>query len=286
MSEINSNVENYQTDIEVDQTKKLTLINPNIFPSQQLNTSQVPAILPVFASNKISVRNMLYDEEFVFEEPSSAELEAAGETERAAEDAYDQAYMKLIQEKFPKIYPPELPKSETIEPENMKNLMDDNNFFTRKINEFTDKIGNGKFEYISDKYEKEMLVNAWQAITFTHNWDFVAQDISSFMWSKDPRINVIAMKMQELGYDGHSGSSFGCTMRNMQYLAKHGEEKFKQLFGVTDNQEEVFQDIDPELQPYEHEDAMEYEQRLKRLIKRREDKKKREDKLLDYMGGY
>jgi hypothetical protein len=272
---MNLNVENYQVN---DPTKKLTLINPNVFPSQELNTSQVPEILPVFATNKISIRNMLYDEEFILEEPSSAELESAGETERAAEDAYDQAYMKLIQEKFPKIYPPELPKSETIEPENMKNLRNDNNFFTRKINEFTDKIGNGKFEYISNKYEKEMLVNAWQAITFTHNWDFVAQDISSFMWSNDPSINVIAMKMQELGYDGHSGCSFGLTMRNMQYLVKHGEEKFKQLFGVTDNQEEV--------EPYENEDAMEYEERLKQLIKRREDNKKREDKLLDYMGGY
>jgi hypothetical protein len=33
--------------------------------------------------------------------------------------------------------------------------------------------------------------------------------------------------MEELGYGGHSGASFGCTMRNMQYLAEHGEEKFK-----------------------------------------------------------
>jgi hypothetical protein len=33
--------------------------------------------------------------------------------------------------------------------------------------------------------------------------------------------------MVELGYDGHSGCSFGYTMRIMQYIAKYGEEKYK-----------------------------------------------------------
>ena len=75
-----------------------------------------------------------------------------------------------------------------------------------------------------------MMTNAWQAITFSNNWDFVTQDIDSFMWSDDPRIDKITEKMCELGYDGHSGSSFGCTMRNMQFLAQKGEEEFKKLF--------------------------------------------------------
>jgi hypothetical protein len=74
-----------------------------------------------------------------------------------------------------------------------------------------------------------MMTNAWQAITQTNNWDFVAEDIDSFMFSEDPRITQISIKMKELGY-GHSGCSFGCTMRNMQYLAQKGEDKFKQLF--------------------------------------------------------
>jgi hypothetical protein len=33
--------------------------------------------------------------------------------------------------------------------------------------------------------------------------------------------------MEQLGYYGHSGSSFGLTMRTMQYIARNGEEKFK-----------------------------------------------------------
>jgi hypothetical protein len=88
-------------------------------------------------------------------------------------------------------------------------------------------LGNGQFEYINDVHSREMLVNAWQAINLTELWDFVKQDIDSFMFSHDPRVTIISNKMTELGYSGHSGASFGFTMRNMQYLAEHGEEKFK-----------------------------------------------------------
>ena len=86
----------------------------------------------------------------------------------------------------------------------------------------------GRFEYIKDSWQREMLVNAWQAITITENWDFVKQDIDSFMWSNDPRINIISKKMEELGYNGHSGASYGFTMRTMQYIAQNGEKKYKE----------------------------------------------------------
>jgi hypothetical protein len=90
----------------------------------------------------------------------------------------------------------------------------------------------GKFDYIKPKSAnyKKMLVNAYQAITQTETWNFVKQDCESFMFSKDPKIWVISDKMVELGYDGHSGSSFGCTMRNMQYIAQNGEKKFMELY--------------------------------------------------------
>lgn len=91
-------------------------------------------------------------------------------------------------------------------------------------------LGDGKMDYIQNKHDKTMMTNAWHAITQTNNWNFVAKDIESFMFSNDPRIKQITVKMKELGYDLHSGCSFGCTMRNMQFLAKKGEKKFKELF--------------------------------------------------------
>jgi nanoRNase/pAp phosphatase (c-di-AMP/oligoRNAs hydrolase) len=98
-------------------------------------------------------------------------------------------------------------------------------------------LGNGQFEYVQDVWMREMLVNAWQAITITETWDFVREDTDSFMFSRDPRIEIITNKMVELGYGGHSGASFGCTMRNMQFIAKYGEEKFKQE--ILSNQKKI-----------------------------------------------
>lgn len=63
----------------------------------------------------------------------------------------------------------------------------------------------------------------------TENWNFVKQPIESFSWSNDPRINIISNKMVELGYNEHSGSSFGYTMRAMQYISQNGEEKYKEM---------------------------------------------------------
>jgi len=84
----------------------------------------------------------------------------------------------------------------------------------------------GEFAYVKDVWTREMLVNAWQAITNTELWDFVKEDIDSFMFSQDPRVTRIYNKMEELGYGGHSGASFGFTMRTMQFIAKHGEEEY------------------------------------------------------------
>jgi hypothetical protein len=90
--------------------------------------------------------------------------------------------------------------------------------------------GDGKMDYIDDIRSREMLENAWQAINLTETWDFVSQPIQSFMFSNDERIWVITKKMSELGYDNHSGFTFGWTMRNMQYLANNGVDKFREAF--------------------------------------------------------
>ena len=93
--------------------------------------------------------------------------------------------------------------------------------------EIQEQLIPGKFEYIIDVHEKTMLTNAWQAITMTETWNFVKQPTESFMMSNDNRIWIITAKMEELGYNGHSGCSFGWTMRQMQYIARNGEENYK-----------------------------------------------------------
>jgi hypothetical protein len=52
------------------------------------------------------------------------------------------------------------------------------------------------------------------------------------MFSDSPAVSTIMSKMIQLGYDGHSGGSFGWTMRQMEFLAKNGKQAFLQQFVV------------------------------------------------------
>jgi hypothetical protein len=87
----------------------------------------------------------------------------------------------------------------------------------------------GEFKYIKCEYSREMLQNAYQAVSQTETWYFVKQDIESFSLSSAPEIWRITDKMTQLGYDGHSGFSFGWTMRQMQIIAREGEQSFKEV---------------------------------------------------------
>ena len=89
------------------------------------------------------------------------------------------------------------------------------------INQNNNLFVPGQFLYVNDTNTKDMLQNAWNAITQLDLWDYMRRETDSFMLSRDPEINIITNKMEELGYDGHSGSSFGWTMRQMQYIAEH-----------------------------------------------------------------
>jgi len=87
----------------------------------------------------------------------------------------------------------------------------------------------GEFKYVISNSSREMLQNAYQAINQTETWSFVRNDIESFMRSGAPEIKLISKKMAQLGYCGHSGFSFGWTMRQMQFIAKNGEEEYKNI---------------------------------------------------------
>ena len=91
-------------------------------------------------------------------------------------------------------------------------------------------MNNEIFNYIDDISSREMLLNAYQAIQLTETWDFMKKDIETYMWSKNPEIRIISNKMSELGYNYHSGTSFGFTMRQMQIIAQNGLEAHKEYW--------------------------------------------------------
>ncbi len=91
-------------------------------------------------------------------------------------------------------------------------------------------IGDGKMEYIQKIDRKELLKDAWQAITVTNNWDFVYEDASKFILENEPRNNEILQKMSLLKphyLKTNYKYCFRIIMRYMHYLARNGEEKFK-----------------------------------------------------------
>lgn len=85
----------------------------------------------------------------------------------------------------------------------------------------------GEFNYIKNQNHKIMLETAWKAVTVLDLWDFMKQDIETYAFSMDPRVNQISNKIEEFGYIGHSGMSFGFIMRDMQFIAKYGEEEYR-----------------------------------------------------------
>jgi hypothetical protein len=89
----------------------------------------------------------------------------------------------------------------------------------------------GEFEYVKNESTRLMLVNAYLGITMAEGWTFMKDDIDSFMISQHPKMKEITEKMFHLPNGGlHSGSSFGCIMREMQLLAQQGEEVHKKIY--------------------------------------------------------
>jgi hypothetical protein len=81
------------------------------------------------------------------------------------------------------------------------------------------------FNYLDDDNMRQMFETAYQAITITELWNYMEKD----MFNDDDKLRRIYNKIEELGYNGHSGSSFGYIMRHMQFIATNGIEKHKQM---------------------------------------------------------
>lgn len=88
------------------------------------------------------------------------------------------------------------------------------------------------FSFISDEHTRSLVINGYNAVNQLELWSwmmsFQPEDNKGFMWSKHPNISMIMQKMESLpDAPGHSGSSFGLTMRHLEYIAKHGMDKYK-----------------------------------------------------------
>jgi hypothetical protein len=72
-----------------------------------------------------------------------------------------------------------------------------------------------------DEHSRFMVKDAYEATEKAEAWDYLKrfEPDQGFMFSSDATVNKINANMK---YDGHSGGSYGWTMRQIQYIAQNG----------------------------------------------------------------
>ena len=80
------------------------------------------------------------------------------------------------------------------------------------------------------QWDREMIESAYQAVeSVPGGWDFLKTydpGDGGFMFSTPPPKMVEIDKAVNDAYGGHSGASYGCTMRTIQFIARYGWETY------------------------------------------------------------
>ena len=96
------------------------------------------------------------------------------------------------------------------------------------------------YSFIKDKLTRYYIIDALAAI---HNTNGAVDYLRSsnpksdngYMYSDHPIINELETKMDK----GHSGASFGITMRYAAYIIQYGYDKFKELMDKIEPTKEI-----------------------------------------------
>ncbi len=87
------------------------------------------------------------------------------------------------------------------------------------------------FSFIKDESSRYYIEDAYKAVSSVDGgWEFLKNytpdEGRGFMFSSHPTLGKISEKLDV----GHSGSSYGWVMRNVEYIAKNGLDSFKAKF--------------------------------------------------------
>jgi hypothetical protein len=86
------------------------------------------------------------------------------------------------------------------------------------------------FAFITNLQNRAFLVSAFKAITNCELWPWFNDFDSSnnFMFSSCSEIDLLRAELSKDRINGyHSGASYGFVLRQMEYIAKNGYEKYK-----------------------------------------------------------
>ena len=91
-------------------------------------------------------------------------------------------------------------------------------WISRMIGEYLPRQGD--FRFVKDQPSIDALRDAWIAIEKVDGWDFLRDYKTRSFMMEDPPEKLKEIN-RTLKYD-HSGSSYGWTMRSMQFIATKG----------------------------------------------------------------
>ena len=91
------------------------------------------------------------------------------------------------------------------------------------------------FEFIIDRNTRQSIQNGYRTITNLELWDWLRQyqvnETNGFMFLNSPNLDRIIQYMESQPDSvGHSGGSFGFTMRHLQFIAKNGLDEYKNTY--------------------------------------------------------
>ena len=81
------------------------------------------------------------------------------------------------------------------------------------------------FSFIRDVNSREMVEDGYSAVTKAEAWDLMKEDpgLGGFMYTTNESYRVVHKHMD---YRGHSGASYGWTMRQLQFIAENGWDAY------------------------------------------------------------
>jgi hypothetical protein len=94
------------------------------------------------------------------------------------------------------------------------------------------------FAFVPSPNERGMLLNAYNAISYCELWNWMSsyEPSGGYGFCTEPEISRLSAEMcKEHWGQMHSGCSFGWTMRQMQFIAKHSLEEFRIRYLETIN---------------------------------------------------
>ena len=129
-------------------------------------------------------------------------------------------------------------------------------------------MAEGDFNSLSmDDWERTMLEDAYKAVTKAKRWDFLRRkDVpgpKGFMFSEWPQMKDIDAFME---YGGHSGATYGMTMREMEFIAKNGWDAFATKYKNRQNSQKVSSNNSPLNNPLAFANALQNLQSVRSMI--------------------